>query len=389
MSEFDGATPATLEGWLKAERDYLSSLKKEPEEETLQMEYYQALVNFHDAKDAADGLRGNVTGLQFVGESGTDRAEAESATRRFETNRRHVYERENKCLETVRYLEARLELVERWQPGDENWIQAQVLVSKRRYQLALDKLESLVAARLLELWKMNIPGTGYKLRKHIAKAMQARSKAVRTALANYNAAAAALESPRPPLEWEAVVEYAFLAEFDLLRFSRRDVRSEPWAQGSGRAAVDLHFKIKRAKEEVERLNVEIRRLYTYMRDEDAFLAHHARRLRDDHQPHLAHQVELYRQQHTRFSDEHCRRLEKLRKEAGCTAILEAGTAVSKERHVPPSAQMEDREMADVARAEALRAAESEVEGAEDVDAEAVADSLELVLRIAGDVSGDV
>lgn len=249
-----------------------------------------------------------MTGLQFVTESGTDRPEAESATRRFETNRRHVYEWENKCLEAVRYLEARLELAERWQPGDESWKQAQVLVSKRRYQLALDKLESLVAARLLELWKMNIPGTGmvtinvhscvvnwavfagYKLCKHIAKAMQARSKAVCTALANYNAAVAALESPRPLLEWEVVVEYAFLAEFNLLRFSRRDVQSEPWAQGSGCAAMDLHFKIRRAKEEIERLNVEIRCLYTYMRDKDAFLAHHVRRLCDDHQDQLAHQV---------------------------------------------------------------------------------------------------
>ncbi|KAJ6476961.1 hypothetical protein C8R45DRAFT_1158132 [Mycena sanguinolenta] len=371
MSELDGATPATLEGWLKAEREYLCSLRKEPEEETLQMEYYQALVNFYDAKYVS------------YGSSRWPEGECDRPA----TNRRHVYERENKRLEAVRYLEARLELAERWQPGDESWKQAQVLVSKRRYQLALDKLESLVAARLLELWKMNIPGTGYKLRKHIAKAMQARSKAVRTALANYNAAAAALESPRPPLEWEAVVEYAFLAEFDLLRFSRRDVRSEPWAQGSGRATMDLHFKIQRAKEEIERLNVEIRRLYTYMRDEDAFLAHHVQRLRDDHQDQLAHQVEQYRREHNRFTDEHRRRLEKLRKEAGCTAVLEPGTAMSRERDVPTRAPAADEEMPDAAHAEALRAAESEVEGVEDVDAEAVADALQLVLRMADDVSG--
>lgn len=50
MSELDGATPTTLEGWLKAEREYLCAPRKEPEEETLQMEYYQALVNFYDAK---------------------------------------------------------------------------------------------------------------------------------------------------------------------------------------------------------------------------------------------------------------------------------------------------------------------------------------------------
>ncbi|KAF7357137.1 hypothetical protein MSAN_01308200 [Mycena sanguinolenta] len=343
MSELEGATHATLEGWLKTERDYLSSPKKEPEEETLQMEYYQALGNFYNAKEAADGLRGNVTGLQFLGESGTNRAEAESATHR--------------------YLEARLELVEHWQTGDENWAQAQVLVSKRCYQLVLDKLESLVAARLLELWKMNIPGTGYKLHKHIAKAMQVCSKAVRTALANYNAATAALESPRPPLEWEAVVEDAFLAEFDLLRFSHRDIR--------------------RVREEIERLNVEIHRLYTYMRDEDAFLAHHARCLRDNHQPQLAHQVELYCQQHTRFSDDHHRRLEKLCKEAGCTAILEAGTAVSKKNAT--HLYQRGRRTGDGRRSTCRgpTATETEVEGAEDVDAEAVADSLELVLHIAG------
>ncbi|KAF7370814.1 hypothetical protein MSAN_00715000 [Mycena sanguinolenta] len=210
-SELNGATSATLEGWLKAEREYLSSLKKEPEEETLQMEYYQALVNFYDAKWP---------------EVECDRFAA------VETNRRHVCERENKCLEAVRYLEARLEVVERWQPGDENWIQAQVLVSKRRYQLALDKLESLVAARLLELWKMNIPGT-------------------------------------------AVVTHAGAR-----------------AQGSGRAAVDLHFKIKRAKEEVERLNVEIRRLYTYSAMRTRSLRITPRRL-DNHQPQLAYQVEVH------------------------------------------------------------------------------------------------
>ncbi|KAF7367665.1 hypothetical protein MSAN_00830200 [Mycena sanguinolenta] len=370
ISELNGTTPTTLEGWLKAEREYLSSLKKEPEEETLQMEYYQALVNFYNAKEAADGLRSNVAGLQFVEESGANRMGAKSATRRFETNQRHVYERENKCLEAVRYLEAHLELVERWQPGAENWTQAQVLVSKHHYQLVLDKLESLVVARLLELWKINIPGTGYKLRKHIAKVMQACSKAVRTALANYNAAAAALKSLRPPLEWEAIIEYSFLAEFDLLRFSRRDVRSEPWAQGSGCAAMDLYFKILQAKEEIQQLNAEIRCLYTYMCNED-----------------LAHQVELYHQEHSRFNSEHHCCLEKLCKEAGCTAVLEPGTALSKEHDVPLLAAAEE-EMPDAARAEVLCAAESEVEGAEDVDAETVADSLELVLWIADDVGGD-
>ncbi|KAF7373381.1 hypothetical protein MSAN_00547700 [Mycena sanguinolenta] len=48
-----------------------------------------------------------------------------------------------------------------------------------------------------------------------------------------------------------------------------------------------------------------------------------------------------------------------------------------------------REMGDAARTEALRAAEREVEGAEDVDTEAVTDSPELVLHIADNVVGNV
>ena len=36
-----------FEGWLNEEREYLQGLKTEPEAETLQMEYYQKLVNFY------------------------------------------------------------------------------------------------------------------------------------------------------------------------------------------------------------------------------------------------------------------------------------------------------------------------------------------------------
>lgn len=62
--------------------------------------------------------------------------------------------------------------------------------------------------------------------------------------------------------------------------------------------------------------------------------------------------------------------------------------MSREHDVPMRAPTADEEMADSARAEALRAAESEVEGAEDVDAEAVANALQLVLCMADHVSGN-
>jgi hypothetical protein len=46
------------------------------------------------------------------------------------------------------------------------------------------------------------------LRKHIAKALQARSKAVKTAIMSYNAAAEAMTPQMLTLDWEQVVEYA-------------------------------------------------------------------------------------------------------------------------------------------------------------------------------------
>jgi hypothetical protein len=104
---------------------------------------------------------------------------------------------------------------------------------------------------------------GYKLRKHIAKALQTRSVAIRSALNTYNTIANAMTPPRQILKWEEVVEYAFLADFDLLRDMRVDVSQSPWSSPAARHAMDLSFKMCRAWEEISRLDVEVRRLVTY------------------------------------------------------------------------------------------------------------------------------
>ncbi|KAJ7625466.1 hypothetical protein FB45DRAFT_751008, partial [Roridomyces roridus] len=140
------------------------------------------------------------------------------------------------------------------------------------YQRALDRLELLVVERLFELTKMNQSGTGeLKMRKHIAKSLQARSKAVRNAVAKYNAAAAAVTPPRDPVDIEKVLEYAFLADFDLLRHSHHDVSRQYWARPAYRSVMNRWFRLERAREEIKRLDLEIRRFVTWMRDEGVFL----------------------------------------------------------------------------------------------------------------------
>jgi hypothetical protein len=107
----------------------------------------------------------------------------------------------------------------------------------------------------------------YKLRDKIGKALKTRAEAIRRALEAYNNAAAQLDPPREQLTWAKLMDTTTLADFDLLRESRQDIRQQLWTQPARRKAMNLYFGIKRAKEEIVRLNVEICRLITFMIDD--------------------------------------------------------------------------------------------------------------------------
>ena len=210
-------------------------------------------------------------------------------TRAIETSRRHAIEMHEKDLTAVHLMEKRLNISKRWTPESEEWKAAAERVAMRQYQRCLDSLDGLVVARMFELTRMNMSQTGklfcldcpvtyfllssgYNLRKHIGNALKSRSVAIRTALVKYNTAAANLRPPRQLLSWEEVVECAFLADFDLLRDTRQDIRTRPWSTPATRLAMDSYFKLLCAEEEIIRLNIEIPRFLTFMRDEDAYLA---------------------------------------------------------------------------------------------------------------------
>jgi hypothetical protein len=165
---------------------------------------------------------------------------------------------------------------------------------------------------------------GYSLRKHIANALKARSVAIRTALDRYNTAALALVPPRQTLDWDQVVEYAFLSDFDLLRDARQDIRRKPWATPAARLAIDQAFKLERAQEEVTRLNIEIPRLATYIRDEDICLRAKEVELSTTH-PSLAHQVGVHRMERARFNAHHLNVLGKIYHLAGYTGPVGFGS----------------------------------------------------------------
>jgi hypothetical protein len=245
----------------------------------------------------------------------------------------------------VQVLELKLDITQRWEPEGEEWQRTGRLVAMRKYQRALDVLEGLIVARMFELTKMNRSQTGtvtpfcdiafrcaqprfsgYAMRKHIGKALQARSPAIRTALERYNTAALALNPPRRTLQWKEVVEYAFLADFDLLRDARQNISHRVWATPAGRLAMDHYFKICRAKEEISRLNVEIRRVATYLRDEDRYLCTCENQVREFN-PQLAHQVALHRMERGRFNAHHLRRLTQISQLSGFTGSILPGESI--------------------------------------------------------------
>ncbi|KAI6104922.1 hypothetical protein EV401DRAFT_2060716 [Pisolithus croceorrhizus] len=331
--------------WLEEEKKYLEGLSREPPEETLHMEYWQRLGKL-DA--SSQRLREIVdTWNVFEPTDSTTYGGDTRVTRQNETLRRHAQENYDKDLLVVQELERKLSVSQRWTPEDKEWQHAGRLVANREYRRALDTLESLVVARLFELTKMNRAGTGYKLRKHIAKALQTRSAAIKVALDRYNKCALAMRPPRQTLHWEQVVEYAFLADFDLLRDTCENVSQRPWAHPTARFTMDTYFKMCRAEEEIERLNVEICRVITYMRDEEHFLRTCEEKINNIH-PALGHQISQRRKLHLRFNGSHLKRLHDIAMLPGFAGTLIPGVSALKGPAPlqPPPSQISQRNVLD-------------------------------------------
>lgn len=144
----------------------------------------------------------------------------------------------------------------------------------------------------------------------------------------YNIAASVLSPPRSALSWDEVVHYAFLADFDLLRDTREDIRERPWARPAARTTMDAYFKMVRAEEEIYRLNIEIRRVITHLRDEGRFLSAREHEF-EKVDPVLAYQLQCYRLQRERYTSLHMQRFKKLATTPGFSGTILPGVPLDK------------------------------------------------------------
>jgi hypothetical protein len=149
---------------------------------------------------------------------------------------------------------------------------------------------------------------GYKLRETVWRALKTRGKAIRSALDKYNRIAPLMEPPAPQLDWNQLMDYTFVSEFELLKYSQshKDVTTEPWSLPSNREMTTKYFKILRAKEEIFRVNIEARRLRTSIRDEHIMFERHIMRLRES-QPLLAAEIrqQYVTRRHVNATHSHC------------------------------------------------------------------------------------
>jgi hypothetical protein len=122
------------------------------------------------------------------------------------------------------------------------------------------------------------------------------------------------------------VEHTTLGEFDLLRNGRSSVSGEVWARDTTRQAIQAKLKIDRSREEIDRLNIEVPRVLTFMNDDESHLAAVSTQIKAT-QPLLAKEIE--RRYHRRVEVNHEIRikLHSLEVMPGYTGKLETGLRV--------------------------------------------------------------
>ncbi|KAJ3899548.1 hypothetical protein F5879DRAFT_1012287 [Lentinula edodes] len=219
---------------------YLQNLSREPPVETLQMEYYRKLITLRECQAVLKDAR--LAWLSYrPGEC--------DQTSALERAQCHAQENEQKILADVHALESKLDVRVRWTEGSVQWEEAGALVTGVKYRRALDKLEGLLVSRIFELSRLNISGTGYKIQKHLASALKKRSKSIQSAIIEYNTIAAKMKPKRQPVDWEEVVEYVFLSEFDILCDTREDIREQRWAVPAN-CVIGAEDELSREKDEL-------------------------------------------------------------------------------------------------------------------------------------------
>ncbi|KAG2120417.1 uncharacterized protein F5147DRAFT_785148 [Suillus discolor] len=299
-----GISDAEFEHWNAEEAEYLENLKREPDFDIQSTAYVEAL----QALSVAEAMYGRITSVQFLMFTPADFTQYEGLHKGPQGAARAAEAELVLEINTVDDLERCMGIVECWMSEHEEYKRALEYLNNRHFIRVVEQLEGLVVQRLFELAKSNLAGTGYKLCQHISNAIMRHSSAIRTALDKYNQLALLQHPPCPTLEYSEVASYGWLGEFELLKHSRHDLLSKPWALKANREVASKHFKVVRAHEEITCLNFEIAWLHAWIDQEDAHLSSVAASLLASN-PLLSREVQHRYEERHRVNNVHRARLQ--------------------------------------------------------------------------------
>ncbi|KAG1833668.1 hypothetical protein DFJ58DRAFT_735997 [Suillus subalutaceus] len=281
--------------WQNEEYDYLCEVAMEPTSDAIAVAHVEQLEKLY----YVEAMYGHLTTVPFLMYTPANftRTSSLNVTSR---NSSKVFESEHTSaickyelqLNVVEDFELCHGITEQWLPHDSKYVQAAQYSQERQFIRSVEELEGLVVRYLFELLKANLAGTG------------------RLQDAKYNKLAPLQNPPHPVLNYSEIVGYASLGEFSLLKHSRHNILTKPWTVSTNREMATKYFKLVRSHEEIVQLNVEIKRLQSWVEDEDrTILEAIDSLLANDPESLLVAELQIYYAKHHCINNIHRKRLQ--------------------------------------------------------------------------------
>ncbi|KAI5982393.1 hypothetical protein EDD15DRAFT_2173689 [Pisolithus albus] len=208
-------------------------------------------------------------------------------------------------------------IIDHWTPLHHEYINACEYMKHHVFICTVEELEGLVVQRMFELSKANLVKMGYKMQKHISKAISRCSAAICATLEQYNKLAPRQRPLHPKLDYAEVIGYSLLGEFSLLKHSCYKVLEKPWA-------LPDNCEIWRLQEEIIRLSVKIRRLQAWLDFDGEKMKLAAQGFRDLGSLGLASEMESMYGERVHINDFHRVQLQKIYEMPGYTGCRPIG-----------------------------------------------------------------
>ncbi|KAL0057518.1 hypothetical protein AAF712_015839 [Marasmius tenuissimus] len=222
-----GLSPVACKAFLIKEREYFQTVMEESPETIQVLDYAETLIEWWKAEKVSHDAH-----KKYLALPRTRYQMSGKQVRQIEAQNRTTFERAKAINEELHPLEDEIGIPDRWTSESEEFSKARKKLVDRRYRQALETLEKLVVQRLFELTKLNMSGVATREDiKSTSSTGQGHQKGPGHLQQAHNASGPTMTNPND---------------------TQRNVSQFIWA-----------------KEEINRLNIELKHLITFSIDDHA------------------------------------------------------------------------------------------------------------------------